>query len=391
MQTADVDRFLGKLREDKYTFVSRQTDWGRKLTGTRTGGVFAPDEKVFVGIFEKGLPDEKQFSDFVVQAEKFYNENSRNNRIREIYVVTPEKLDRKRYKYIVDHCNEDVAKRFEYKVVKMEAPAAVMKPEPGVGPSRLIPETLEAELPNRTEKEHILFGWRVTVHDGANSAPAILAVTQERGLLFKEVGGEVKQTGTDFKLEEITNIDVGQINGNEILRLNDQRHEYRIEHPDASFIAALFHHLHWARKGYVSGYFTDHGFDAGLVDHSGADFSKGRFVEAVRNAFTYVESRVRQESLAPAKTSGKELIDYAFRPTGESQGRINPGRDEAEREAVYFLFRGAFDLFRNPAYHDFTLPGFGRNEAFAAIAMANLLLDITRRGVEAARERPRSQ
>jgi hypothetical protein len=66
------------------------------------------------------------------------------------------------------------------------------------------------------------------------------------------------------------------------------------------------------------------------------------------------------------------LIDYAFNP---DTGKLTLGETKSEREAFYFIFRGALGFLRNPPSHRIT-EDESNSEAFEIICMVDLLLRI---------------
>jgi uncharacterized protein (TIGR02391 family) len=123
----------------------------------------------------------------------------------------------------------------------------------------------------------------------------------------------------------------------------------------------------------------DLGFDQELLSKCSQDLSDARYREAVNNGFYVLEGRIRRESMAKANVGGKALVEHAF---NYDSGQIPVGIDPGEKEGVYFLFRGAFQAFRNPAAHRDVLGDASRSSAVSQLALVNLLLALTRQGKE---------
>lgn len=94
--------------------------------------------------------------------------------------------------------------------------------------------------------------------------------------------------------------------------------------------------------------------------------------DVVTNAFPILEDRIRAKVGVDPSYSGRKLIDYAFNP---KTGKLTLGKTESEREAFYFIFRGALGFLRNPPSHRLT-EDESNIEAFEIICMVDLLLRI---------------
>ena len=105
--------------------------------------------------------------------------------------------------------------------------------------------------------------------------------------------------------------------------------------------------------------------------------------DVVTNAFPILEDRIRAKAGVDPSYSGKRLIDYAFNP---NTGKLTLGETKSEREAFYFIFRGALGFLRNPPSHRLT-EDEGNIEAFEIICMVDLLLGI----VDKAKSRRRAR
>ena len=94
--------------------------------------------------------------------------------------------------------------------------------------------------------------------------------------------------------------------------------------------------------------------------------------DVVTNAFTVLEERIRKKLNADPSFTGNKLIDYAFKPYS---GKLAFGDTQSEKDAFYFLFRGALGLLRNPPAHRFTADE-DEVEAFEIVCLVDLLLRI---------------
>lgn len=94
--------------------------------------------------------------------------------------------------------------------------------------------------------------------------------------------------------------------------------------------------------------------------------------DVVTNAFPILEDKIRAKVGVDSSYYGKKLIDYAFNP---DTGKLTVGKTKGEREAFYFLFRGALGFLRNPSSHRLTEEE-SNIETFEVICMIDLLLRI---------------
>jgi uncharacterized protein (TIGR02391 family) len=399
----DFDRLLRKYQNDGYDFQSKDLEWGIRYVGTKKSGGQGPlglgmlsaalgsSHKLLIGWFEGGNPPPEQFQEFLIDAEKFCKDAHGATIVDAIIAVTPEKFDKKLVSYLLDRSDEDVVKRLEFKSLGIKRPAekegSVREPpHPAlVEGARSIPslqldlETLQKTLPQPTDKERVVYAWEVFPEKPLGPGQAILVATQERGLLVRRVGADHFVDGS-FKWDELSSEPRAEVdNAGSSIRLYDGSREHRLRHKDAEFIAALIHHLKWAREGFVTGHLQDLGFDPELVSKCSKDIAEGRYREAVSNAFYVLEARIRRESMARSTVEVRNLVDHAFQT---QNGAIPVGIDAGEREGVYFLFKGAFQAFRNSATHRDLLGESSRATALSQLALVNLLLRLTHLGKE---------
>jgi len=97
------------------------------------------------------------------------------------------------------------------------------------------------------------------------------------------------------------------------------------------------------------------------------------YQDAIRNAFPLLEDRIRSRlGINREEYFGDKLIDYAFNP---KTGKLELGGSEAERQGVYFLYKGAFLFLRNPPSHTQTLDE-DRNAALKLMHTSDFLIKM---------------
>jgi uncharacterized protein (TIGR02391 family) len=111
------------------------------------------------------------------------------------------------------------------------------------------------------------------------------------------------------------------------------------------------------------------GFDGELISRCGPLFSIEAFDNAVQQAFTVLEERLRR-ILNKERGTGKQLIDFGFSQNGPFAKLLS--ESPAERDGLQGLLSGAFSLYRNTAAH--TIAGYSCAEARAIINLVDLLL-----------------
>jgi hypothetical protein len=346
-----------------------------------------------IGRFDEGQPESSIFRAFLRDAEKFRKDASGSGKVEAILVVSSEKIDKKFLSEVTEDASKLLLDLIEYKVIgqsreapktretagvtpAMPSPPSV--PSPSVSSGNLDFDSISRALPSPSEKERILYAWEVLPEKPLGTGQTILCATQERGLLMRRVGDDYL-VDVDFRWETISDPKTEIDPGGTVLRLYDGGREHRLRSRDGQFIQVLFHHLKWAREGFVSGYMNELGFDPDLVRRTSGDYAAGRFSDAVRTGFALLETRVRSETLATPDLVGEKLADYAFHP---ESGKLPLGATSAEKQGVHLLFRGAFLAFRNPVAHQDGVHGLGRAEATSQLALVNLLLDLTRKAKE---------
>lgn len=395
----DFDKVVKKYEEDGFQFQTRSLDWGKRLIGTRKGGgksstglgglldkALGSTQRMMIGHFDHGNPTPPEFQLFLKEAEKFFDEFHDGSKITTIVVVTPSKLDKRPLSYLIDHSDDRVVELLEYKSLGATQRVEPTKPTTGlqpVSPPAVTSTTLDylaisRALPSPVARERILYAWEVYPEKPLGEGQSVFALTQERGLLMRKVGSDIV-CDHQFKWEATAEPQVEIDAGGPMLRLYDGTRENRLRNRDAAFIQALIHHVKWVRAGVISGFMVELGFDKELVERCGSDFAAGRFVDAVRNAYTLLESRIRKETLLPASIVGEKLAVEAFKPEG---GRIPVGSSSSEQQGVLLLFQGAFLAFRNPVAHHQEVSGLDRSRAFEQLALVNLLLELVARGKE---------
>ena len=92
--------------------------------------------------------------------------------------------------------------------------------------------------------------------------------------------------------------------------------------------------------------------------------------DIITNAFPILEDRIRDKlSLVERE---QKLLEEAFNP---QTGKLELGNSAAEREGIYFLFRGAFSFLRNPPSHSLE-KGREESDGLKVMYLVDLLLKI---------------
>jgi len=123
---------------------------------------------------------------------------------------------------------------------------------------------------------------------------------------------------------------------------------------------------------------TQAGLGEELVRRCGPLIHLGKFDEAVRSAFVFLEERLRKAVNEEGMT-GTQLANYAFNPTKGPLAK-HLGRNQSEREGLRELYSGAFRLFRNPTAHG--VVGYSAAEGKAIIGLVDLMLKMLKRAEE---------
>lgn len=398
-----LDQFLSKLEGDGYEFDSpKQRRWGKWIVGRRArggagrssitgmlGGALGLTHCTVVGFFDPESPTAETLESYLKEASKFIRDNGSRYEFEAIVVLTKEKVDKRAFTRTLKEVDDRISELVDFDVLahaKQSGPSVAQTglapPQPPSGPSitptKLDYDAIARALPSASPHERILYAWEVFPDQQTTGGQTYLVVTQERGLLMRKVVSDFVPD-LSFRWEQAgepqTEIDAG----GPVLRVYDGSREHRLRNKDAQFIQVLIHHLKYAREGWISGHMRELGFDGELLSRCQPDFIAERYSLAVRNAFALLETRIRVESLAPRDKSGVDLATFAFHP---ENGRIPVGSDNAEKEGVYHLFRGAFLAFRDPAAHNDQLAGVDRDSAFHQLALVDLLLRLAHKGKE---------
>lgn len=85
-----------------------------------------------------------------------------------------------------------------------------------------------------------------------------------------------------------------------------------------------------------------------------------------------MEERIRKRMNAKADLFGLDLIEEAFHP---DKGKLVFGDVEAERQALFQIFRSAFLMLRNPPSHRY-LKDFAGTEIVEIVLFVDLLLKV---------------
>jgi len=103
-----------------------------------------------------------------------------------------------------------------------------------------------------------------------------------------------------------------------------------------------------------------------MIDEELFENTNGKnYDDTVTNAFKVLEERLRKKLGLAASVYGDNLINYAFNP---ETGKISLGETIAEKQAVFFLFKGVNGWYRNPAAHRFI-----RDEGFTTFQVISIV------------------
>jgi uncharacterized protein (TIGR02391 family) len=431
----DFDKILMGFVEDGYKFQTRTREWGTYHIGTKkkgglAGGVsrslggglvksfLGGDKHVYIAQFSGANPDGKAFQAFLGDAEKFAAGLEQGDEIEQVLVVTPTEFDKKSVGFLIDRTKPSISKRLKFKVAgsvsqtsrpvqsNLEQPISV-PPQPPVTqekePPQLIKPTAShlgpvdvvavlSKLPNPTEGEAILYVWDGEFEQAGRTTRCILAATQERGVVFRRVDDEYYPMNVEFRWDALTNLEAVAEDEKTALHLNDGKRIHKFIHPDAPMMPTLLYHLRYARQGRKTGFIKERDFDPDLIKKVDPHLMDENYLVAVREAFVVLEERLRRDSFARDAQYGIPLVNFAFGERiadGFKDGELTFGQG-SERQGLRDLFGGAFELFRNPTAHHEALPKFGREEALEVLSLVNLLLKLSARGNEEARQRERS-
>jgi uncharacterized protein (TIGR02391 family) len=103
-------------------------------------------------------------------------------------------------------------------------------------------------------------------------------------------------------------------------------------------------------------------------------FLAGNYDDAIFNAMKAVEEELRQRIKADSSNVGVMLISKAFNAKTPMLS-FPPAGTEAEKEALYALFRGAIGMFKNPISHRF-VGHRDPDKTYEILAFASLLVRI---------------
>jgi uncharacterized protein (TIGR02391 family) len=118
---------------------------------------------------------------------------------------------------------------------------------------------------------------------------------------------------------------------------------------------------------------TQYNLHPKIAARSESHFLAGNYDDAIFNAMKAVEEELRQRSKADSSNVGVVLISKAFNP--KTPLLSFPANTDAEKEALYALFRGAIGMFKNPISHRF-VGHDDPDKTYEIIAFASLLMRI---------------
>lgn len=113
-------------------------------------------------------------------------------------------------------------------------------------------------------------------------------------------------------------------------------------------------------------------YDDELESRCLPQFYQGLYQEAVSTAFTVLEDRVRNEGGFTPNESGADLMSQAF---DKSNGPLQLGVIDNEKEGFKLLYMGAFRALRNPPHHRL-LDDMDQPQARDMLGFVNLLLTL---------------
>lgn len=96
------------------------------------------------------------------------------------------------------------------------------------------------------------------------------------------------------------------------------------------------------------------------------------YEDAITSAFRILEERIRKRINAGPELFGLDLVEQAFHPDA---GRLAFGETDAERSALFHIFRSAFLMLRNPPSHRY-LKEFAGAEIVEIVLFVDFLLKI---------------
>ena len=109
--------------------------------------------------------------------------------------------------------------------------------------------------------------------------------------------------------------------------------------------------------------------DDELVEEAVDKYEDGHYQATVQMAFVVLEERVRDRAGFTHDSHGAELMTEAFR----SDGPLEQGATEAEKEGTMLLYRSTIMALRNPGGHRF-IDSIDKDYARDVIHTVNLLL-----------------
>jgi len=117
---------------------------------------------------------------------------------------------------------------------------------------------------------------------------------------------------------------------------------------------------------------NDSELDEELRNRCISQYENGAYQSAVQHAFTVLEDRVRTLGGFTANDSGASLMTDALHP---DDGPLAFGKTGGEKQGVMLLYKGAFQLLRNPTSHRI-MDEIDESYARDALHTVNLLLQL---------------
>lgn len=130
---------------------------------------------------------------------------------------------------------------------------------------------------------------------------------------------------------------------------------------------------------------TQYNLHSKIAARCESHFLAGNYDDAIFNAMKAVEEELRQRIKADPSHVGVILISKAFNT--KTPMLLFPAGTEAEKEALYALFRGAIGMFKNPISHRF-VGHHDPDKTYEILAFASLLMRIIEESISPSQANP---